>query len=242
VTEEFLESDQMPCSIPIAQNSTNSRPRKRRLSDADTTRLPKRPRASMAGPLHAVSDPLPLATPESELSIDEWFKTNFDALFALPPPVDVTEPDHSTQWEVELFNNYIIPEDPRKSLTPCESVASFRRAVINVRNLLAIQDNRVSASTDLIALDDPLQSLESGGFVALPEITHPPTMAPFPASHGLPPLPDLSQFIDWTALLNEDPSEPTSDPLFCQSYLDSALPELDFSTLQLPQVWTAVAS
>ncbi|KAI9570246.1 C-terminal domain of homeodomain 1-domain-containing protein [Boletus coccyginus] len=223
--EEFLESDQIPRPIPIAQSSTNSRPRRRRLSDADTTRLPKRPRDSMAGPpLHAVPDPLPLTTLESERSIDEWFKTNFDALFALPPPVDVTEPDHSTQWEVELFNNYIIPEDPQKTLTP------------------SIQDNRISSSTDLTTLDDLLQSLESGGFVAPPEIMHPPAMAPFPVSQGLPSLPDLSQSIDWTALLNEDPFEPNSDPVFCQSYLGSALPEIDLSILQLPQVWTVVAS
>ena len=80
----------------------------------------------MAGPRpHAVSDPLPLSTLESEVSIDEWFKTNFDALFALPPPVDVVEPDLSTQWEVELFSNYSIPENPQKVLTPRESVSSF---------------------------------------------------------------------------------------------------------------------
>ena len=90
----------------------------------------------MPGPrLHAVSDPLPPSTPESERSIDEWFKTNFDALFTLPPPVDVTEPDHSTQWEVELFQNYNIPEDPQKAITPGESVSSFWGAVTNVRRL-----------------------------------------------------------------------------------------------------------
>jgi len=144
--------------------------------------------------------------------------------------------------EVELFNNYIIPENPQKTLTPCEPVSSFRGAVTNVRNLLAIQDNRISSSTDLTALDDLLQSLESGGFVAPPEIMHPPVMAPFPASQGQPPLPNLPQSIDWTVLLNEDPSEPISDPVFYQSYLGSALPEIDLSILQLPQVWTAVAS
>ena len=127
----------MPCSVPITQSFTNSKRRKRRLSDADTTRLSKHPRDSMSGPLlHAVSDPLPLSTLESEHSIDEWFRTNFDALFALPPPVDVTEPDHSTPWEIELFQNYVIPEDPQKSLVPCESVSSFRDAVVtNVRHL-----------------------------------------------------------------------------------------------------------
>lgn len=89
----------------------------------------------MAGPcLHAVSD-LPLSTLEGEHSIDEWFKTNFDALFALPPPVDVAEPDLLTQWEVELFNNYIIPEYSQKPLTSRESMSSFQDAVPNARHL-----------------------------------------------------------------------------------------------------------
>lgn len=90
----------------------------------------------MAGPrLHSVSDPLPFSTLESECSIDEWFNTNFDSLFALPPPVDVAEPDLSTQWEVELFNNYSIPEDLQKALTPRESVSSFRGVVPDIRHL-----------------------------------------------------------------------------------------------------------
>ena len=88
----------------------------------------------MAGPrLHTVSDPLPLSTVESEHSIDEWFKANFDALFALPPPADVAEPDLSTQWEVELFNNYILPENPQEALIPCESALFFGVAVANVQ-------------------------------------------------------------------------------------------------------------
>ena len=63
--------------------------------------MPKHSGAPTAEPcLHTVSDPLPLSTLESEHSIDEWFKTNFDALyalFAIPPPVDITELDLSTQ-------------------------------------------------------------------------------------------------------------------------------------------------
>ncbi|KAF8140605.1 C-terminal domain of homeodomain 1-domain-containing protein [Boletus edulis] len=224
--EESLEkNDQMPRSVPITQTPPNPRPHKRRLSNVDTTRLPTRSRDSMAGPCpHAVSDLLPLSTLESEHSIDEWFQSNFDALFTLPPPVDVSEPDHSTQWEVELFNNYSMPEDPQETFA------------------LPIQDNQIS-STDLIAFEDILQSLDSGGFYAPPDIACPPTMAlvPDPVPQGLL-FPDLSQTIDWTALLNEDPSEePTCGPVFPRSYVDSSLPEID-SILQLPQVWTTVAS
>ncbi|KAF8560026.1 hypothetical protein OG21DRAFT_1502385 [Imleria badia] len=64
---------------------------------------------------------------------------------------------------------------------------------------------------------------------------------PDPLSQGLLPLPDLSRSIDWIALLNGYPSEPASDSLFPQSYVDSVLREIDLSMLQLPQLWTTVA-
>ena len=68
----------------------------------------------MAAPgLHTVSDPLPRSNTENEYSIDDWFNTNFDALFAIPPPVDATEPDFSASWEVELFKDYNIPGNPK---------------------------------------------------------------------------------------------------------------------------------
>ena len=98
--------------------------RKRPLSDADATGIPKRPHDSMAAPrLHTVSDPLPRSNMENEYSIDDWFNTNFDALFAIPPPVDATEPDFSASWEVELFKDYNIPGNPKyapKSPLTCE--------------------------------------------------------------------------------------------------------------------------
>lgn len=88
--------------------------RKRRLSDADATGTSKRPRDSMAAPRpQTVSDPLPRSNMEGEYSIDDWFNTNFDTLFAIPPPVDATEPDFSAPWEVELFKDYSIPGNPK---------------------------------------------------------------------------------------------------------------------------------
>ena len=197
----------------------------------------------MVGPrLHAVSDPLPLSTVDGEQSIDEWFKANFDSLFALPPPVDVTEPDFSTQWEIELFNKYTLPENPQEVPVLRESLISFGLVVI-FNMLLAIPDYESSSSADLAALDDLLKSLGSDDFVTPPEIMHPPTSAltASSVSQDLPILPDLSQFIDWTALLNES-SQPTCDSIISQPYVDSTLPEIDLSFLQLPQVWTAVAS
>ena len=202
--------------------------------------MPKHLGAPIAEPcLHSVSDPLPLSTLESEHSIDEWFKTNFDALFAIPPPVDVTELDLSTQWDVELFNNYSNREDLKKTLAPRESASSFRDAVANIRH----QDHQISSSMDLIAFEDLLQSIESGGIVAPPELMDGPTVAsvPDPLSQGLSPLLDIPQSIDWTALLNENTLEPAIDSLFPQSHIDPTLPEIDLSMLQLPPLWTTVA-
>lgn len=77
-----------------------------------------------------------------------------------------------------------------------------------------------------------------------PEITHPPTITPLPdpASQDLSLLSDLSQSIDWTTLLNEDPSALAGGSLWHQPYANSALPEIDLSILQLPLAWTMVAS
>ena len=84
--------------------------RKRGLSHADSSGIPKRPCGSMVAPrLHTVSDLLPRFNMENEYFIDDWFHTNFDTLFAIPPPVDATEPDSSASWEVELFRDYSIP-------------------------------------------------------------------------------------------------------------------------------------
>jgi hypothetical protein len=133
-SEESLEThshNEKPHHRHISQSSTNiTAPRKRRLSDADVTGIPKHPSGITTGPhLHVVSDPLPLSTLESDHNIDEWFNSNFEALFALPPPVDVIEPDLSAQWEIELFSDYNIPVEPQKrpfrSLNPREFILFF---------------------------------------------------------------------------------------------------------------------
>ena len=102
--------------------------RKRCLSDADATGIPKRPHDLMAAPrFHTVSDPLPRSNMENESSIDDWFNTNFDALFAIPPPVDATEPDFSASWEVELFKDYSIPGNP-KYAPKCQPTREYLHA------------------------------------------------------------------------------------------------------------------
>ncbi|KIK76811.1 hypothetical protein PAXRUDRAFT_168707 [Paxillus rubicundulus Ve08.2h10] len=119
-----------PSLSPAAENHANiAVSRKRRLSDADARSMLKHPRGSQTGPrLHPVSDLLPHSNVESEHSVDEWFSTNFDALFALPPPVDAAEPDFSAQWEVELFSDYSMPRDLQsitaKPPSLCECVST----------------------------------------------------------------------------------------------------------------------
>lgn len=89
--------------------------RKRFLSYINAAGIPNCQGFSAEPRLHAVSDTLPLSMLESDDSLDGWFKTNFDTLFTLPPPVDVIEPDPSAQWEVQLFSNYNIPpEEPQR--------------------------------------------------------------------------------------------------------------------------------
>ncbi|KAF8560028.1 hypothetical protein OG21DRAFT_1502387 [Imleria badia] len=203
--------------------------RKRRLSDADATGIPKRPRDSMAAPLlHTVSDPLPRSDMENEYSLDDWFNTNFDALFAIPPPVDATQPDSSAPWEVELFKDYSITGNPRR--TPKYPPAP----------------THISAPSDLSDLDSLLQSIDSDPFITPPRIVPPSNMTGTLYTTSLDSsIPDISQTnIDWTSLLNDTGAyQPTVYSTFPQYPTDAQpLLEIDLSMLQLPQVVPAVDS
>jgi hypothetical protein len=87
-------------------DTNSSRNRKRRLSDADSQPMPKRPRGLHVGPrLHAVSDPLPLSSPASEASkVDNWFQFNFD----IPDAVIAEDLDPSTPVEVDFFKDWTL--------------------------------------------------------------------------------------------------------------------------------------
>ena len=99
-----------PSSVHFTQLETDDVLVSRKQYHSDVSGIPKHSRGSIATPgRHIVSDPLPRPDLENEHSIDDWFNTNFDALFAIPPPVDATEPDFSASWEVELFKDYSIP-------------------------------------------------------------------------------------------------------------------------------------
>ncbi|KAF8846028.1 hypothetical protein BDN67DRAFT_1064535 [Paxillus ammoniavirescens] len=237
-TDDCSDNDS-PTSVTHIPSQYPTNARKRRLSDADANSVPKRPRGSTAGPrLHAVSDPLPRSHLESEYSIDEWFNTNFDGLFALPPPVDAAEPDFSAPWEVELFNDYSIPQDLQKRAP---------------KSPPRTQDSRSSASADLAVLESLLQSIESGKFVAPSEtanLTPPSFIASLPdsASYDVGSSSDLSQSIDWTTLLNSpktfEPAIDANQIVFPQQLCADSqpLPEIDLSILQLPLVMPTAMS
>ncbi|KAH0838014.1 homeodomain protein [Lanmaoa asiatica] len=204
--------------------------RKRRLSDADATEISKRPCGSMPAPhLPIVSDPLPCSNIENEYSIDDWFNTNFDSLFAIPPPVDATEPDFSASWEVELFRDYSIPRIP-KHTPKCPPTPTV--------------DTQISGSTDLSDLDSLLQSIGSDTFVTIPESVPLPDVAGISYTTSLhSSIPEMSQTnIDWTSLLNSsDTYQPTIYSTFPQYPVDSPpLPEIDLSILQFPHVIPAI--
>ena len=89
--------------------------RKRRLSDVDSHRAPKRPRSVLTGPrVHAVSDPLPRLSVPHEAGIDDWFHTNF---FEIPTPVENVGFDQSTPLDIELFSGYTF-SDTRENFLP----------------------------------------------------------------------------------------------------------------------------
>ncbi|KAF8445585.1 C-terminal domain of homeodomain 1-domain-containing protein [Boletus edulis BED1] len=193
---------------------------KRCLSDADATGIPKCPHGSMATPhLQSVSGPSP-SNMENELSIDDWFNANFDALFAIPPPVHATEPDFTAGWEVELFKDYSIPGNP-KYATKCSPTPAACMPV----------------PSDLPDLDSLLHSIGSDTpAISLPQFAA--TRTSYTASLDSS-IRDVSQTsVDWTSLLNgTELYQPTVCPTFPQCPTDSQLlPEIDLSMLQFPQI------
>ncbi|KAG6380871.1 C-terminal domain of homeodomain 1-domain-containing protein [Boletus reticuloceps] len=195
---------------------------KRCLSDPDATGIPKCPHGSMAAPhLQSVSDPSPRSNMENEHSIDDWFNANFDALFAIPPPVDATEPNFTAGWEVELFKDYSIPGNP-KYATRCPPAPTAAACM--------------PVPSDLSDLDSLLHSIGSDtSAICLPQSAA--TRTSYTASLDSS-IRDVSQTsVDWTSLLNgTELYQPTACSTFPQCPPDSQLlPEIDLSMLQFPQ-------
>ncbi|KAI6008539.1 hypothetical protein BKA83DRAFT_4437678 [Pisolithus microcarpus] len=89
------------CALP--------RSRKRRLSEGAQCNIPNLPHGLPITPRpQVVSDPLPRTTILDAGDMEDWLQTNFQTLFDLPAPVECSDLDPSTQWEV-LFGGYAVP-------------------------------------------------------------------------------------------------------------------------------------
>ncbi|KAI6095347.1 hypothetical protein F5141DRAFT_1160682 [Pisolithus sp. B1] len=96
-------------SLALRAKYVLPRSRKRRLSAGALRNIPKHPHGLPVTPRpHVVSDPLPRTTISHAGDMEEWFQTNFQTLFDLPAPVECSDLDPSTQWEV-LFGGYAVP-------------------------------------------------------------------------------------------------------------------------------------
>ncbi|KAG9314047.1 hypothetical protein JVU11DRAFT_4826 [Chiua virens] len=212
-----------PAQSVRPETSIISPSRKRRLSEVDTIGLSK-PRGAMpASRPQIASDPSP-SNPNDEYSVEDWFNTNFDALFAMPPPVEAARPDSSSLWDVELFKDYSIPGNS-KHASNCAP---------------APIDTHIPVPTDFTDLDHLLQSLGGHTFTAPSETETSPEIPLIPNSTSLnSSIPDPSQIsIDWSSLLNStEAHQPTIYPTFPQYPIEpQPLPEIDLSMLQLPHV------
>lgn len=228
----------------IAPRPSLGSSQKRRLSDADAHTVPKRPRGLLAGPrVHAVSDPLPSASLES--NIDDWFRTNF---FEIPGPVENVNFDQFVPVDIEVFNGYALPgtqinpiEQPfqQNLIQPALVDLSFEAKLANLE-----VPSHVPAPVDLDDLDNfnffnaistiaPSCSGEVVGTSTAIDTGPQPSI-------GLIDLVPSDPF-NWTDLLSsEQPflsdidqfSLPSSGDGFSQ-----LLPEIDFSALQLPPLY-----
>ncbi|RDB29475.1 Mating-type protein beta1-1 [Hypsizygus marmoreus] len=133
----FTSSSSQDISIPIpAPPSSN---RKRRLSESDGSVAPNRPRNLVIGPrMHAVSDPLPVASTLFEASrLDNWFSENF----GIPDTFHADELDDSQHLDVEVFD-FSTFDTHTSSATP-ESLNA-----VHYYSPHTLQDESVSALVD----------------------------------------------------------------------------------------------
>ncbi|KAH7886125.1 C-terminal domain of homeodomain 1-domain-containing protein [Phlebopus sp. FC_14] len=235
-TGSVVESsdDDVPTRDKVSPDVTQTISRKRRLSDAELSSVPKRPRGLNAGPrLYAVSDPLPKSAIASGLGVDDWFNSNIDSLFSLPSPVDSGEPDYSIPLEVELFSNYCLPQDLQKD--------SFRFPKLDSANNA---DHTTTDVADLAEFDNLLQTIAGSGLeipgplattCILPPYTH------AMPSHKITSPSTFARSIDWTSLLHSPDNFSAVDTVLPPPYDTSSinlhfLPAIELSMLQLPQV------
>ncbi|KAI6109345.1 hypothetical protein EV401DRAFT_364642 [Pisolithus croceorrhizus] len=178
-------------SLELRTKYVPPRSRKRRLSEGAPRNIPKSLHGLPVTPrLQVVSDPLPRTTISHAGNMEDWFQMNFQTLFDLPAPVECSDLDPSTQWEV-LFGGYAVPSVPLQSephlvpspLRSSESVlqdvqergggfSDFDDLLLPLRNeacantLPGIRSSALHFSPEhQFALSDGMPSLESVSFL-----------------------------------------------------------------------------
>ncbi|KAG2149577.1 homeodomain protein 1 [Suillus cothurnatus] len=227
----------------IAPQSCSRPSRKRRLSNADTDAVPKRPRSLHVGPrVHAVSDPLSKASVPLESNIDDWFQTNF---FEIPGPVENIGFDQFAPVDIEVFNGYTFPDKQINSIEqPFQQKNYFPPALVDRTSALSSFEAKLANLE--VPLRDPVPSINDlDNFNFFNTIS---TIAPNYSGEAVgdstvidtifQPQVDLIDPFSWTDLLNSEQPflsdiNQFSLPSSCDDF-SQLLPEIDLSALQLP--------
>jgi hypothetical protein len=230
--------------VHIAPQPSSGSSRKRRLSDADTHIVPKRPGGLLVGPrVHAVSDPLPRASFPVESNTNDWFQTNF---FEIPGPVKNIGFDQSAPVDIEVFNGYTFPDAQINSIEQPFQQNYIQSALVDLTSFeaklanLEVPSNPVPAP-DLVDLDNfnffnaiftiaPNHSGEAVGVSTAIDNTFQPTVNLIDRAPSDP--------FSWMNLFNSEQHFPPDINQFslspsCDDF-SQLLPEIDLSALQLP--------
>lgn len=112
----------------MANSSSSTAKRKRRLSESDGQNASKRSRNLNVVPrLQTTSNPFPL--PSTTSSFDEWFQSIFnagiDAAPDIPAAVTVEAPDATAPLEIEIYNFSSDNSLEASSPDACESRSHY---------------------------------------------------------------------------------------------------------------------
>ncbi|KAI5980666.1 hypothetical protein EDD15DRAFT_2590869 [Pisolithus albus] len=213
-------------SLEPRANWVLPRSRKRRLSEGAQRNIPKH---SHGLPVtlrpQVVSDPLPGATKLGTGDTEDWFQTNFQTLFDIPVPVECSDPDPSTQWEV-LFGGYAVPSASLQS-EPHLIPSPPRSSEVVPQNV----QERGGGFSDFGDLLSPLgnDACENVSPGAHSSTLHFSPEHRFALSDGTPSLGSISFLDDWISLC-----ETTAQMESLGTYASSELDFFELSALQLP--------
>ncbi|KAG1795777.1 homeodomain protein 1 [Suillus plorans] len=234
----------------IAPQLSSGSSRKRRLSDAATHAVSKRPRDLHVGPrVHAVSDPLPRASVPLESNIDHWFQTNF---FEIPGPVENVSFDQFAPVDIEVFNGYAFPDTQINSVGQPFQQKCIQPALVDLASFEAkLTDLEVPSHAHVPAPDlgdfDHFNFFNAISTIA-PNHSGEAVRASTAIDTIFQPSVDLTDIVpsdpfSWTDLLNSEQPflsdiDQFSLPSSCDDF-SQLLPAIDLSALQLPPLFHA---